>query len=993
MARTRKSSDKRPPGTPEIPEKDTIEDAIVLGEAGPVDPDAPPPEDRPVVVEETAPDASAEIDGADDVAPARADAEREFDGTTGGTDRERASRRRSGAHRAAGGARARGRRTSTSSRLGRPCPDRGASAPPPPPPARSGGSIAVPLFFGGVIAALAGFAVSRFVFPDGWPGQGDTQAVLADLRTAADAQTARIAELESALAALRDDVGAVPDPTAAIQSVREELGAQIADAATAASQATDRLGALTARVEELAQRPSPAGLDPASLDAELAQFRADLSAAVDEARANVVTAQEEAAAIARQAAEEAAAREAAAAEEAEATRAAAQAAAEAAARQAALTSILAALDSGAPFADQLAGLAGADVPAALSAPAADGVPTLTELVDSFPEAARAALDASIRAGVGRRRARPVHGLPAGADRRPVARTAGGGRPGRHSLPRRGRAACGRPAGAHWPNSRPCPRPDRPRWRVGPNRPARGSRRWRPRKASRRIKDAPMLWSLIKFLVFIGIVAALSLGAMYLIDTGAGVRIAIANMEFTLGPVQAVIAAVVLLLFVWLVLRLAGFLVAVLRFLNGDETAISRWFDRNRERKGYEALADGLMALASGEARVAMSKAAKAERYLGRPDLTNLVTAQAAEMSGDRKKAEEVYKRLLADDRTRFVGVRGIMKQKIADGDTAMALKLAEKAFALKPRHEETQDVLLRLQAEQRRLEGRAQDPVDQAQVRRAPAARAQAARCRAGAGRGEGHPRTRTNSIEAREAAIEANRLSPDLIPAAAMAARAYVARDQQRYATRVLKKAWGASPHPDLADRLRRDRAGRDAEAAAEAFRGSDEAEPDPSRDAASPGRAERRGRGFRGGAAARWATCPRRCPTPGSLALLAAIERGEGASDATVRRLLTRALSAPRGPQWVCDNCHNVAGDWEPVCSNCGAFDTLSWREPPAGAAAPLTGPGGEVLPMIAGKSDPDPEPEPAAEPVEVDIDPADVNANAPPDEVGFVADEAKK
>jgi hypothetical protein len=110
----------------------------------------------------------------------------------------------------------------------------------------------------------------------------------------------------------------------------------------------------------------------------------------------VVAAQEEAARIAREAAEEAAAREAAAAEEAEATRAAAEAAAAAAAREAAQTSILAALDSGEPYADFLTGL---DVPPALSGPAADGVPTLTELVDSYPEAARAALDSSIRANV------------------------------------------------------------------------------------------------------------------------------------------------------------------------------------------------------------------------------------------------------------------------------------------------------------------------------------------------------------------------------------------------------------------------------------------------------------------------------------------------------------------------------------------------------------------------------------------------------------------
>src|SRR5690606_35309 len=99
-----------------------------------------------------------------------------------------------------------------------------------------------------------------------------------------------------------------------------------------------------------------------------------------------------------------------------------------------------------------------------------------------------------------------------------------------------------------------------------------------------------------------------------------------------------------------------------------------YFDRNRERKGFQALADGMMALASGEGKLAMSKAAKAERYLHRPELTNLISAQAAEMVGDKRKAEEMYKALLVDDRTRFVGVRGLMKQKLAEGDTNTALK-------------------------------------------------------------------------------------------------------------------------------------------------------------------------------------------------------------------------------------------------------------------------------------------------------------------------------
>jgi HemY protein len=209
----------------------------------------------------------------------------------------------------------------------------------------------------------------------------------------------------------------------------------------------------------------------------------------------------------------------------------------------------------------------------------------------------------------------------------------------------------------------------------------------------------MLWSLIKILLFVVSVGALTLGAEYLLESEGGIQLTVAGTEYTLGPLQSVLAAIVLVIVVWLLLKLLSLLVAVWRFLNGDETAISRYFDRNRERKGFQALSEGMMALASGEGRLAMAKAAKAEKYLQKPELTNLLTAQAAELSGDRKKAEETYKKLIASDTTRFVGVRGIMKQRLSEGDTETARKLAEKAFQLKPKHEETQDVLLTLQAQ------------------------------------------------------------------------------------------------------------------------------------------------------------------------------------------------------------------------------------------------------------------------------------------------------
>jgi len=88
---------------------------------------------------------------------------------------------------------------------------------------------------------------------------------------------------------------------------------------------------------------------------------------------------------------------------------------------------------------------------------------------------------------------------------------------------------------------------------------------------------------------------------------------------------------------------------------------------------------------------------------------------------------------------------------------------------------------------------------------------------------------------------------------------------------------------------------------------------------------------------------------PDARALTIMAAVERGEGASDAVVKGWLARALSAPRGPQWVCDNCHHIHAEWVPACENCHSFDTLSWTAPPESLVTTSTGV--EMLPLIVG------------------------------------------
>ena len=454
----------------------------------------------------------------------------------------------------------------------------------------------------------------------------------------------------------------------------------------------------------------------------------------------------------------------------------------------------------------------------------------------------------------------------------------------------------------------------------------------------------MLWSLIKILSFVAMVMLISFGAGRLMEAQGGVMIQYAGLELSFGALQAALLVLGLLVSFWLVLKLLGLVVALLRFINGDETALSRYFDRNRERRGFEALSDGLMALASGDGRDAMAKARKADRLLNRPDLTNLIMAQAAVANGDRQTAKATYKKLLKDPKTRFVGTYGLLQQHLQDGDTEVALKLAEHAFALKPRHGETQDVLLKLQAGREDWRGvrttltaklkHGSLPKDVHKRRDAVFALSQSRDLRA-----EG------KLEEAQAYAVEANRLAPGLVPAALLSAEGHREQKNVKQASRILRAAWQLAPHPDLA-------AGFAALAP----------------DEASAARLKRFGQFTKGTEshpetkmlmaelyvamadfdAARQALgdLAKTDPTMRALTILAAIERGDGADDQSVRRLLTQAISAQRDPQWICDNCGHVHHDWEPVCLNCEAIDSIAWKRPPMSEAVSP-----DMLPLIVG------------------------------------------
>jgi len=466
----------------------------------------------------------------------------------------------------------------------------------------------------------------------------------------------------------------------------------------------------------------------------------------------------------------------------------------------------------------------------------------------------------------------------------------------------------------------------------------------------------VIWSFIKLAIFFCLAAALTYGLSYIVDDPEGkIQVVFSGKEYSFPLLYAVLGIVVLFLALWLLLAIAGLLLAVFRMLAGDETALSRYFDRNRERRGFEALTDSMIALAAGDGRKASNKAARAEKYLAKPELTRLVNAQAAEMNGDTTKALEYYKEMVGDDRTRFVGVRGLMKQKLAAGDTDTALALAQKAFALEPRHTDVLNTLFGLQSEKADWAG-ARKTLD-AKIRARALPKDVGKRRDAVLSLADARDARDVGDAErARNAALQANKIAPTLVPAAVLAAEIQIEAGNTRAANKILKAAWSEKPHPDIAATYAKIAPDETAEARIKRFGTLFRQAPNAAETKLVGAELALAADDFPGARRA-LGDLAETAPTTRSLSIMAAIERGEGGSEAVVRGWLAKALSASRGNQWVCSNCNHIHTSWKPLCENCGAFDTAEWSELPA----PDVDAAATMLPVIIGAPD---EPEAAVE-----------------------------
>ncbi len=472
--------------------------------------------------------------------------------------------------------------------------------------------------------------------------------------------------------------------------------------------------------------------------------------------------------------------------------------------------------------------------------------------------------------------------------------------------------------------------------------------------------------MIKLVAFFLILLALAFGFSTLADTPGHFLLQWGETEYRVSLITGVVALAAFALgfmILWSLFRLIFRLPGILGFASR----------MRRQARGQQAVSRGLVAIGTGDSRLAQRYAQESMRLLGKEPLPLLLKAQAAQLAGDAKGAEDAFRTMLDEPETRSLGLRGLYVEAERRNDGAAARLLAEEALNRTPDAVWASEAMLGFKAAEQDWRG-AIALIDQNISRRLigkSEGRAQRAVLLAAAAQEV----FETSPDEALSLAQEALRIAPGLVPAAAIAARRLSAKGDFSRASKIVEAAWKEHPHPDLADAYLNVRHGDSALDRLKRARYLLRLTPAAREARFAIARAALDAREF-GAAREALEALVLEKPTVRACLLMAELEETESGNEGLVRAWLARASRAPREPEWVADGV--VSADWSPVSPVTGKIGAFEWRDPPQAnedhLRARIDADRFETMPQIAPEIAPPAEPEaaPAPEATPAPMDP---------------------
>ena len=349
---------------------------------------------------------------------------------------------------------------------------------------------------------------------------------------------------------------------------------------------------------------------------------------------------------------------------------------------------------------------------------------------------------------------------------------------------------------------------------------------------------------------------------------------------------------------------------------------------HKMREGHRHFAEGLIAVAAGDASEAGRKAVGARKLLGHTPATKLLQAQAAQLAGDRSTAREIFLSLAAESDSAVLGYRGLIMEALRAGDPSEAEKLIEKLRRLRPETPWLNLIHFEIAARNRKWDNAqsALNLIISARLLEPAKAQRHQAAMRIAAVEEAARQGSHDKALQEAE---RASQLAPDWLPASLALAQEQIETGHKRAARRTVERAWEKTPHPQLAAIYRAATEGDPTEA----YRQIEHLCRDSEEQAASRlALAEAALEADIWGEARRhlMALIGRNEATRNIYRLLARLERREGSKEQTALQWLAYAADAVPDPVWLCSSCGGAQNRWHALCPSCGAFNKIEWRAP---------------------------------------------------------------
>lgn len=426
--------------------------------------------------------------------------------------------------------------------------------------------------------------------------------------------------------------------------------------------------------------------------------------------------------------------------------------------------------------------------------------------------------------------------------------------------------------------------------------------------------------MFRILFFLLLVFLIGLGFAWLADRPGELVMTFNGYQYQVSLMVAaviMVAVVALTMLSWWVLKGIWY----------SPHTVTRYFRVRRRDRGYQALSTGMIAAGAGDAALARKKKKEAMKLISadQEPLIHLLDAQASLLEGDHEAARTKFEAMLADPEMRLLGLRGLYLEAERLGDRVAARHYAARAAEVAPQLGWAMDSTLEEKVEAGDWDGALKLVETQKatkQIERAAANRRRAVLLTAKA-----QAIFDADPAGARAAATEANKLAPDLVPAAVIAARASVRLNDVRKGAKILEAAWKLEPHPEIAEAYVHARPGDATYDRLERAKRLQSLRRNNVESSLVVARAALDAGEF--GLARREAeTAARLGPRESVFLLLADIEEAETGDQGKIRHLLGQAVRAQRDPAWVADGV--VSEKWAPLSPVTGRLDAFEWKVP---------------------------------------------------------------